>query len=74
MKRVISFITAFALIMCGQLFALADIDLNALTQSTAMYLYEQTPNPTVSSVGGEWAVIGIAASGADVPGEYFDNT
>lgn len=72
MKRIISFITAFAIIMCGQLFALADIDLNALTQSTAMYLYEQTPNPTVSSVGGEWAVIGIAASGADVPGEYFD--
>ena len=31
------------------------------------------PYPQVGSIGGEWAIIGLARSGYDVPQEYWDN-
>ena len=42
-----------------------------LTQ-TAQWLMEQIPQPTYGSVGGEWAVFGLARSGVSVPKEYFE--
>ena len=42
-----------------------------LTQ-TAQWLMEQIPQPTYGSVGGEWAVFGLARSGVAVPKEYFE--
>ena len=35
---------------------------------TAAYLSASVPDPGVSSIGGEWAVLGLARSGRDVPG------
>ena len=46
---------------------------NALTQSVGELLYRTTPNPTVASIGGEWAVLGLSRSGLDIPKEYFEN-
>ena len=43
-----------------------------LTQ-TAQWLMEQIPQPTYGSVGGEWAVFGLARSGVAVPKEYFES-
>lgn len=44
---------------------------------TAQYIIENVQNPTVSSIGGEWSVIGLARSGAEVPegyfGKYYEN-
>lgn len=39
---------------------------------TAQWLMEQIPEPTYGSVGGEWAVFGLARSGVSVPKEYFE--
>ena len=39
---------------------------------TAAWLKKNIPNPTVSSVGGEWAVLGLARSGLDVPSSWYD--
>ncbi|MDD6736178.1 MAG: S-layer homology domain-containing protein [Clostridiales bacterium] len=51
-----------------------DIDtVNNAVTDTAEYLYETLPNPQVGSIGGEWAVIGLARSGADIPEEYYEN-
>lgn len=41
-------------------------------QKAAQYIMDKVPSPTVSSIGGEWAVIGLARSGLDVPGDYFE--
>lgn len=41
--------------------------------TTAGYLMDLSPSPTVSSVGGEWTVIGLARSEADVPQDYYDS-
>lgn len=41
-------------------------------ERTAAYLQEQVKEPTVSSVGGEWAVFGLLRSGVQVPQAYLD--
>lgn len=44
-----------------------------LLNGTAQWLVSQIPEPAHGSVGGEWMVFGLARSGAEVPGGYFDN-
>ena len=46
---------------------------NSLTQSVGNYLYETVKNPVVGSIGGEWAVLGLARSGLNIPDEYCEN-
>jgi hypothetical protein len=36
-------------------------------------MYRAVKTPQVGSIGGEWAVIGLARSGYDLPQEYWDN-
>ncbi|MBE6722349.1 MAG: DUF4430 domain-containing protein [Ruminococcaceae bacterium] len=40
--------------------------------ATGNYLYNTVSNPTVGSVGGEWAVIGLARSGFAVNSAYYN--
>lgn len=42
-------------------------------KETAQYVFSKTPIPSISSIGGEWAVIGIKRSGIAVENSYFDN-
>ncbi len=54
--------------------ALAAVDDNKLEDAinnTAEYIYKTVQNPQVGSIGGEWAVLGLARSGYDVPKEYY---
>lgn len=34
-------------------------------------IYNTTPSPCISSVGGEWAVIGLIKSGAEIPSDFY---
>jgi len=45
----------------------------AITESVGNYLYETVTAPIVGSIGGEWAVLGLARSDMDIPVEYFEN-
>lgn len=75
MKKTLTFFMCLMMIfsLSSQAFA-ADIDaLNSVVKETAEYLYESVPNPQVGSIGGEWAVMGLARSGADISNEYFEN-
>ena len=45
---------------------------NAVFRS-AQNMLGAVPYPQVGSIGGEWAIIGLARSGYDVPQEYWDN-
>ena len=50
-----------------------NLDINNVLEDTAQYLYKTVMNPQVGSIGGEWAVLGLARSGNDVPEEYYQN-
>ncbi len=41
-------------------------------QSSAAFMLSSVKSPEVGSIGGEWAVIGLARSGYSVPADYYD--
>lgn len=45
----------------------------SIAEGTANYILNTVTEPNIGSVGGEWSVIGLKRSGADVPEEYYDN-
>lgn len=45
--------------------------LDSVIADTAEYIYKTVKNPQVGSIGGEWAVLGLARSGYEVPTEYY---
>lgn len=47
--------------------------LDAALADTAAFMYKTVTDPQVGSVGGEWAVLGLARSGYSVPDEYYQN-
>jgi hypothetical protein len=52
--------------------AIGEAELSALIGKTAEYLVRTVSNPVISMTGGEWAVLGLARSDADVPQSYYD--
>jgi hypothetical protein len=53
--------------------AVSDSTLNSAVSGTAAYIYSTTPSPQVGSIGGEWAVLGLARSGYSVPEKYYQD-
>ncbi len=51
---------------------LNEAEISAAISKTADYLAGTVTNPVISSIGGEWAVLGLARSEADVPQSYYD--
>lgn len=49
----------------------SDERLNEVVEDAAKFMYKEIPNPQVGSIGGEWAVLGLARSGYKVPNEYY---
>lgn len=47
-------------------------DLQKAVDSSAAYMMQAVKDPQVGSIGGEWAVIGLARSGYNVPQSYYD--
>ncbi|MBQ6932873.1 MAG: S-layer homology domain-containing protein [Clostridia bacterium] len=68
MKKTVSFVLIFA-IFIGIIPVSYAVDLDA----TAKFIAETVTAPQVGSIGGEWAVIGLARSGYDMPQEYWDS-
>ena len=52
--------------------AVSKAQIDAILNDTAQYLYKTVSDPQVASIGGEWAVIGLARSGYDVPDSWFE--
>ncbi|HPT69036.1 MAG TPA: S-layer homology domain-containing protein [Syntrophomonas sp.] len=48
-------------------------ELQTALQSTAAWLMRTVPQPDSATVGGEWAVMGLARSDCDVPPEWYDH-
>ncbi len=53
--------------------AVSTSELDAAVSGSAAYVLDVVDNPQVGSVGGEWAIIGLARSGYEVPEEYYQD-
>ena len=74
-KRVICLLLAAVLTlgMCSTAAAASAEDLSGIVAKSAEYMLGAVKEPQPGSTGGEWAVLGLARSGCDVPQEYWDN-
>lgn len=68
MKRFISLILALALLTSWA----AAYDVNEVLEKTSQSVIEAAPEPTVSSIGGEWAVLGLSRGGGDGTHGYYE--
>ena len=75
-KRIVSLLLALLLALSLTPAAFAAVDNGTLAGAvagTAAYIYQTTPAPQVGSIGGEWAVLGLARSGCSVPEKYYQD-
>lgn len=73
-KGVSLLLALVVLLACGMTAqAVTNQGLDAAISNTAGYLLKTVKDPQVGSVGGEWAVLGLARSGYDVPDKYYQD-
>ena len=75
-KRFLALLLVIALALTLAPCAFATVSsstINSAVTGTAKYVYTTTPSPQVGSVGGEWAVLGLARSGYSVPEKYYQD-
>lgn len=73
-RRPVSLALAWVLALSlstGAWAAVSDERLADTVTDTAAYMYRTVKDPQVGSIGGEWAVLGLARSGYEVPEEYY---
>lgn len=74
MKKMVSWILAVVMVLsltaCGGKQG-EKVDAADLEKSAA-FLLENVTDPTFGSVGGEWTILGLARSGLEVSGEYYE--
>lgn len=73
MKKFVSvFLCLIMIINLGCVaFAQSSYDIDYVVADTANYIYKTVNEPQVGSIGGEWAVLGLARSGVEIPDEYY---
>ena len=77
-RRRFNSVSAWILIAAMLLFTLAGCtpgvpsDPGDAAAKTGAYVLETTPSPTISSGGGEWAVMGLCKSGAETEDYYYE--
>ena len=71
-----SLVVLIAVVMAMSLavpaFAMTDTEQKDADTESAALMLDTVKSPQVGSIGGEWAVIGLARSGYTVPQEYWD--
>lgn len=76
MKRFLSILLALCLLLglsANVFAAVSQNDLEQAVNGSAGYMLQTVKTPQVGSIGGEWAVLGLARSGYNVPKSYYDN-
>lgn len=71
MKKSVAMVLCMLLLFSTSIYAANDTDLQQSVNHTAAFLYQAVSDPQVGSVGGEWTVLGLARSGAEIPETYF---
>ena len=73
-KKYICILVVFALCMAGFcVSAENNYVLEDVISDTGNYIYNTVKEPQVGSIGGEWAILGLARSGLEIPDEYFSD-
>ena len=67
------FIMLFTFANAVNSFALTTDNIDTAVNDTATYIIKTVKSPQVGSVGGEWAVLGLARSGYQVSDQYYQN-
>lgn len=75
LRRTVLLLIALSLVMgfVNPVTALSKDELEKSVSAAAEYMVNTVKNPQVGSIGGEWAVIGLARSGYEVPDGYYEN-
>ena len=71
-KRISAWILTLAILLTLTVPALAASSVQNEVQGSAAYMVSAVKAPEVGSIGGEWAIIGLARSGYSVPADYYD--
>lgn len=71
-KRISAWILTLAILLTLTVPAFAASSVQSEVQSSAAFMLSSVRSPEVGSIGGEWAVIGLARSGYSVPADYYD--
>ena len=72
-KRISAWILTLAILLTLTVPALAASGVQNEVQGSAAYMVSAVKSPEVGSIGGEWAIIGLARSGYTVPANYYDD-
>ena len=72
-KRISAWILTLAILLTLTVPTLAASSVQSEVQGSAAYMLSAVKAPEVGSIGGEWAVIGLARSGYSVPANYYDD-
>ena len=75
LRRTVLLLIVLSLVMgfANPVTALSKDELEKSVFAAAEYMINTVKNPQVGSIGGEWAVIGLARSGYEVPDGYYEN-
>ena len=71
MKKITSTFLSLIMTLCFFTSALATGESEQIMSDTASYIYKTVSSPQVGSIGGEWAIIGLARSNTNIPDEYY---
>ena len=72
-KRISAWILTLAILLTLTVPALAASSVQNEVQGSAAYMVSAVKAPEVGSIGGEWAIIGLARSGYSVPANYYED-
>ena len=72
-RRIVGMLLVVIMLLGTNSFAFATnaSELESAVNDTAQFMYKEVKTPQVGSIGGEWAVLGLARSGYKVSNEYY---
>ncbi len=72
MKKITALLLIFTLLFSFTSAFAAPFGAASAVEEVGLAVYKDVASPSVGYIGGEWAVLGLARSGLDIPEEYFD--
>lgn len=73
-KKILSLVIAFVMLMVLVPSAMAEENsISVIIKETVQYIRENVTSPSVGSIGGEWAIIGLSRSGIEIDDKYYGN-
>ncbi len=75
LRKVLMFVMVMCMIVtnASMSVAVSKQTVSEYVNETAKYVYQTVKEPRVGSIGGEWAVLGLARSGYPVPDKYYND-